>query len=73
MTALTQKQLNQMGCGVPSCKEDHSVLHLNSRCHTGASTEAAYEKATGILTIRCYICKEPVAKIVVASGHDSTQ
>lgn len=67
MKALTQEQLKPMGCSVPNCGHDHTVLYLNQRCHPSAGTEAFYNKRTKILTIVCQKCKELVADIKVAA------
>jgi hypothetical protein len=66
---LTQAELNREGCGIDGCGHDHSILYLASRCHMGAGLEASYEKATGILTMRCKRCKAPVTEILVAAGR----
>jgi hypothetical protein len=64
--ALTQVELNASGCGMPDCGHDHSVLILHSRCHTRAGTWAEYEKASGILTIKCARCQKIVAQLKIA-------
>jgi hypothetical protein len=64
--ALTQAELNSMGCGMPNCTHDHSVLFLHARCHLQAGTEAEYEKATGVLTIRCNRCKKLITRLKIA-------
>jgi hypothetical protein len=66
--ALSQTELNSIGCGMPNCTHDHSVLFLHARCHVGAGTEAEYEKATGILTIRCIWCKKLVTRLKIAES-----
>lgn len=55
-----------MGCGVPDCGHDHSVLYLHAQCHITGGTRASYDKNTGILTIACIKCTKPVATIAVA-------
>jgi hypothetical protein len=66
--ALSQAELDSMGCGMPNCTHDHSILFLHARCHMTAGTEAEYEKATGILTIRCIRCKKLVARLKIAES-----
>lgn len=71
MTALTQKDMASAGCGMPDCNHDHSILYLHGRCHMGTGNEVAYEKATGILTVRCNKCKQFVAEILVAARPEA--
>ena len=66
MTILTQKELNQAGCGIPNCDHDHSVLFLHSRCHMGRPTTVRYIKETGTISVRCAVCDSVVAEIKVA-------
>lgn len=56
-----------MGCDTPFCAHDHSVLFMHSVCHTGAGSEVSYEKATGILTIKCVRCKRLIIQLLVAA------
>ena len=67
MQVLTQKEMNEAGCGIPNCGHDHSILLINSRCHPGGSTRVHYIKSTGIITLNCAICDELVVGIKVAS------
>lgn len=64
---LTRKELEPMGCDTPFCAHDHSVLFMHSVCHTGAGSEVSYEKATGILTIKCVRCKRLIIQLLVAA------
>lgn len=66
MKALTQKQLEPMGCAIPNCGHDHTVLYLNQRCHPTANAQVFYNKRTKILTVVCAKCRELVADVKVA-------
>lgn len=66
---LTAHQLDRQRCEAPGCKEDHGALFLNARCHTGQGMEVEY--CSGVLTVRCNVCKAHVARIAVASGGPS--
>lgn len=66
--ALTRERLEAVGCGTANCHHDHSVLFIHSRCHPSAPIEAAYEKADGVLTVRCYRCKAEVVRFQIATG-----
>lgn len=54
------------GCSTPGCNHDHSVLFLTQRCHPKAGLEASYTKGSGLVTLRCNICKLELADIAVA-------
>jgi hypothetical protein len=66
MTALARDQLDKMGCGIPNCGHDHTVLHLQAVCHPNAGTAVKYDKRTGLLTIECKKCKTLMARVKVA-------
>lgn len=68
MEALSRKQLDVAGCGVPNCGHDHTVLYLHGICHPSAGTRASYDKRTGLLTIECRRCKKLVARVKVAES-----
>lgn len=65
---LTRAQLDDLicKCGKPSCKVDPH-LFLKAACHQ-QGVEACFDKRDGILTIRCYVCLKPVARIKVAKS-----
>lgn len=62
----TRKTLDPLGCAVPNCGHDHSVLYLCSKCHLETGLDVKYTKATGVLTIECTKCGELVTEIQVA-------
>lgn len=64
--ALTQQELNKMGCGVENCGHDHSELFLKQRCHIHKGCDVKYIKATGLLRVMCRQCHRLVAEIKVA-------
>jgi hypothetical protein len=33
MQALSKQELDAMGCSIPDCGHDHSIIYLNPRCH----------------------------------------
>jgi hypothetical protein len=63
---LTRKALDTMGCGMPNCKHDHTVLYFHSRCHPGSGITAKYDKCSGLVTIMCRKCEKYVCKVKVA-------
>lgn len=65
---LTRIELDesQCPCGKADCDDE---LFFHGRCHPGAEAEAGYNKRTGILTLKCRVCKKLVARIKVAAGH----
>jgi hypothetical protein len=67
MKPLTRAKLDSMGCGMPDCGHDHTVLYLHSRCHPASGVSAHYDKRTGTLTINCRSCKTFIAEIAVAA------
>jgi hypothetical protein len=69
MKALTQDSLAKMGCGNPDCTDDHGTLFFSSGCHPDAGAWAAYEKATGLLTLVCAACDQRFAVMRIASSH----
>jgi hypothetical protein len=64
--ALTRKKLDEMGCGMPNCDHDHTVLYFHSRCHLAAGTTAKYDKRTGLVTMMCRECEKFICEIKVA-------
>jgi hypothetical protein len=63
---LTRKMLGKMTCSHPDCTDDHSTLFFRSTCHPDEGTWAAYEKATGLLTLICCACDKPLAVLQIA-------
>jgi hypothetical protein len=64
---LNRAALDKAGCDNPNCGHDHTVLFLQSACHPGGGVEAAYDKRTGLLTIRCNVCERRVVEVEVAA------
>lgn len=65
--ALTQIDLDAMGCDTPDCGHDHTILFLHAGCHPSAGSRAAYDKRTGVLALRCRRCERTVVEIAVAA------
>lgn len=64
--ALSRKELDVMGCGVPDCTHDHSVLYMEGACHPEAGKVVNYDKRNGLMTIQCEICQQIVTQVKVA-------
>lgn len=64
---LVQQDLNQMECANPDCTGEHP-LFLRSACHPQAGIDAGYASATGLMHLRCFECKEPICKVLVAEA-----
>ena len=67
---LSRAELDRMGCGVPNCTHDHSVLYLRPKCHPHGGVEVAYEKEDGVVVVRCLKCKQLVGALQVARTLD---
>jgi hypothetical protein len=72
MKILTRSVLDKMGCSNPDCTEEHSTLFFHSLCcedrrGNEAPLQPSYEKATGLLTLSCVGCGEPVAVMQIAA------
>ena len=65
---LTRLELAGMECpcGKAACDDD---LFFHGRCHLQAPVEAAYQKRTGLLILKCAICHQLIARVKVAAGH----
>lgn len=61
--------MDAAGCGTPNCTHDHTILYLHSRCHPGRGAEVYYDKRTGVLTVKCRVCKRPIALVAVAGDR----
>jgi hypothetical protein len=73
MKVLTRKTLKDWKCGNPYCTDDHPVIYVNNLCcvdkdDNGAPMEVTYEKATGLLTLICVACDEPLAVFQIADN-----
>jgi hypothetical protein len=66
LAASTRKELDELGCSMPNCDHDHSVLYFNGRCHTGGAVEVAYHKEDGCIHVSCFTCKAYIGSIKVA-------
>lgn len=66
---LTQIELDQIGCGTPDCRHDHSTLFFHAKCHPNSPAWVKYEKVSGTLIIQCAECDEIIAVILVADGE----
>lgn len=67
---LTRQELDVaqcMICGGKECKHD-PVLTLQQRCHRQAPVYAEYDRSTGILTLRCVVCRRMTARIKIATS-----
>ena len=62
---FSRSDLANAGCGMPNCTHDHSVLHLHPRCHMGKGLDVSYEKARGVLVVRCHKCTQLVGEYLV--------
>jgi len=76
-TILTRKFLNNWKCNNPDCTHDHSTLFFHTRCcvdedDNPAPMQASYEKATGLLTLACVGCDEPLVVLQIAD-HAQTE
>ena len=65
---VTKHDLNEMGCGVPGCGHDHSILYLIPGCHPTGGTSVRYEKRSERLVISCKKCGKEVVRICLNSG-----
>ena len=72
MQALTQNELNPMGCCTPGCTDDHSVLYMHPRCHD-EGIEARYEKQSGHFIVSCAVCEREVIRVLVCGGSDLSE
>lgn len=65
--ALGRDELDTMMCSTPGCTcalKDRLFLH--GACHPGQGNEVEYGK-TGVLSIRCRVCKKSIVNIAVAA------
>jgi hypothetical protein len=65
---LTQRELNTAGCDTPNCGHDHTVLYMHQACHMGAALTASYNKTTGLLTLYCAECDDPISDFLLAKA-----
>lgn len=68
---LSQDVLDTLTCQIPGCDHNHASgrgLVLLAVCHPEAGLRAVYEN--GVLTLRCFECREFVLDVQVASTSD---
>ena len=65
--SISRKELNQLGCNVPDCGHDHSVLYIHSQCHPKAGCTVLYQRDNGLLVFTCGRCKKFICDILVAA------
>jgi hypothetical protein len=66
--ALTQKELDSLGCGNPDCtSHDHSTIYMHcGNCSPDEERFAVYyEKPAGELIIECTTCARELVHIAV--------
>ena len=66
--ALTQEELDDIGCGEPDCtSDDHSVIYMHCpNCSRDEENLAiCYEKPTGEIVVECAVCEQELARIAV--------
>jgi hypothetical protein len=62
--AETRAELDKLGCGMPGCLHDHSVLYLQTRCHS-QGVRVTYNLDAGDLKLECAECGHLVSEIRV--------
>lgn len=60
---VDREALNAMGCDIPGCAHDHSILYLLAECHPKAGTRVKYVKADSLLIIQCSRCGKEVVRV----------
>jgi hypothetical protein len=66
-TPLTRVELDATGCSNPGCDHDHTVLFFHPRCHPHRGLIVSYDKRTGLISMKCRVCKRPLRDIAVAA------
>lgn len=66
---LYLEDLERMKCCTPDCDHDShdGLMYFHSLCHPLEPTWVHFDGSTGELVIECAVCKEDVARVVVAS------
>src|SRR5690349_8890252 len=65
-TTKYREDLNLGRCSTPGCKCDDSQIVYQPGCHR-RGVEAVYERQTGTMLLRCYVCGAFVMRIAVAN------
>lgn len=60
---IDKAALQEMGCYVPNCEHDHSVIYLVAECHPKAGTRIKYVKSDELMIIQCCKCGKEVIRI----------
>lgn len=60
---FNKEALNELGCSVPNCGHDHSILYLIAQCHPKAGTRVKYHKNDELLIVQCSRCGKDVVRI----------
>lgn len=65
---LTQAELDEVKCGTPGCESEHPTtgIALAAACHLSGGFAVWYQRADGLLTLRCKVCERIICRIEVA-------
>ena len=63
---LKSDDLDKLGCKVPGCGCDQSVLFFHQVCHFGGPIEASYDKLDKTVTVACLVCHKQIVVVQVA-------
>jgi hypothetical protein len=60
---MALNKFKQMRCQNPDCKHEGCECYVQSGCHTGSGTIAAYNTQEEVLTFYCAVCRRPIVKV----------
>jgi hypothetical protein len=67
---FTQQDLDRVKCKDPNCNCES--LYVSSPCCGSQAVGVLYTKASGVLTLRCFVCEKEFIEILVSPSFGAT-
>lgn len=62
---MTREDLDRLGCAIPGCDCESSVVYFHCKDHPGAKIEVSYRAENGVVRVGCMICKRAIISLAI--------